>query len=67
MGTLANTRDASLQTTAGAAAARGKPLATTSAAPTAFTMPAGVTPLAIGFVALVALLVYWDRRVVFRA
>jgi hypothetical protein len=62
MATLANYRDASLQTTAGAAIAKGQPLAI-GATPTAWSMPSGVTPLALGFVALVGLLVYWDRRV----
>lgn len=62
MATLANTRDASLQTTAGAALAKGSSLVS-GTTPTAWSMPAGVTPLAIGVIALGALLVYWDRRV----
>lgn len=62
MGTLANTRDASLQTTAGAALAKGSSL-TSTASPTAWSMPIGITPLSIGLIAAVGLLVYWDRRV----
>ncbi|MGD0020477.1 MAG: hypothetical protein ABSD62_14640 [Candidatus Limnocylindrales bacterium] len=66
MATLANTRNSSLGTTTGAALARGATAAPGSSSPTGWAMPVGVTPLAIGFIAAVLLLVYWDRRVVFK-
>jgi hypothetical protein len=64
MGKLANTRDSSVGTTSGAAIAKGASWALPGA--TGWSMPTGITPLAIGLIAFMFLLVYWDRRVVLR-
>lgn len=68
MTTLANTRDSATSTTTGALIARGASPAVPSAGlPTGWAMPVGVTPLALGFLLALGLLVYWDRReIVFR-
>jgi hypothetical protein len=65
MSTLANTRDASLSTTSGAALAKGGSR-TVLGAPTGWSLPVGLTPLTIGVIGAMALLVYLDRRVVFK-
>ncbi len=63
---LANSRDSSLGTTSGAALARGA-VAPAGGVPTAWALPAGLSPLLVGFGLAILLLVYWDRRVVFKS
>jgi hypothetical protein len=63
-----NPRDARHTTTTGAALARGwgGAAAASGPAPTGWTLPVGVTSLAAGLIGAIVLLVYLDRRVVFK-
>jgi hypothetical protein len=62
-----NTRDARHSTTTGAKLAQGTGgAAVASAAPSGFTVPTFLTPLALGLIGSIVLLVYLDRRVVFK-
>jgi hypothetical protein len=69
MGSLANSRDSALGTTSGAAIARGGSgaIAARGSSPTGWAIPTGVTPLAAGLIGAIGLLVYLDRRVVFKS
>jgi hypothetical protein len=66
MSSLANTRDSSLSTTSGAAIAKGTRSSALGTAPTGWSLPVGFTPLTIGVIGAIGLLVYLDRRVVFK-
>jgi hypothetical protein len=63
-----NPRDARHTTTTGAAIARGGSGVAAASAPAqvGWSLPVGVTPLALGLLGAIGLLVYLDRRVVFK-